>query len=403
MSAEADQVTYFENVDKMLDTYVFETDEEKQSFMESVESEILRSIRENKTVLLHHIMSRVIEKFIRVMAETQRLQVFLILQGKWMYLAEKPASSYVLETLIKTCETPSVLASVANEVLRDDPKARLVWSRTGSHVVRALITRLVAEAEECNECSVALQSACQTIMSHLTLRRKSALLRTFPVAVLCLMIQHVDEVVKATEAMLSDQETLELLVWSPIGSRVVQSVLEKDYEGSCDIVFPSSTVVQSMLGDISSMRVVATGLRHAPAGKLFTKLWKKVAPCLPVALNRHYYLIITSVLDRSEEDPAVTKSILDILEERMKSESSGTTYHTVAHYLLASPTLSYAKAAPAPGNPEDGEGGEEGGESRYHRGSNTPLRYGSLILAGLLKTSVKESVALASVPSDVVR
>ena len=77
----AQQVSYFENIDTLLDGYPFESPETESSFVDSVLSEILNAIRENKTVLTHHVMGRVVERVVKMMSEAQLQQVFLALQG----------------------------------------------------------------------------------------------------------------------------------------------------------------------------------------------------------------------------------------------------------------------------------------------------------------------------------
>eukprot|EP00760_Papus_ankaliazontas_P021150 PhM_4_TR18645/c0_g1_i2/m.23225 len=356
--AKQAQVDYFENVDAMLETYTFETDESKSAFVDSVLSEILNAVRENKTVLTHNVMSRVVERVVHLMSEEQIQKFYLVLQGKLLYLADRPAASYVLETLIKRAPH-NVVQAIAEEVIVNDVKARLVWSKTGSHVVRALVTCLQQYDDKAT-----LGDCASVIFAQLKKSRHAMLMRTFPVAVTLVLFDALPSCVAGfCETVLDDETTLESLLTHPIGSRIVQGIVQHAPECLADI-FSSKKTLRRLSLDPVGMRVVASLIKYADAETAhayFVTLESRFEKII-AAKN---FVVLRAFLERV--DVSIAEELWDSLEQlrQQKSKSQtdddvdaeGTTnkkgnkkaqkkkdatqegdkYFSVAHYLLGSP------------------------------------------------------------------
>ena len=246
-----DQVDYFQNVHRILSSHLFSTEEEKKSFLDTVWGEVLQYIREDKTFLLNKDIALAIEHLIQHgMTIEQQLCVFTALSGHWYFLSERSTSSFLVESLVEQCEDENSLLSIVREIILEDPKLLLLWSKTGSFVLRTVIRKLHHFSSCCAETfsspseehpihvSKDAWTMCQEKMLLIYTKKGYVMYRhRYSSPVLILFLELADEHFsnRIAESMINwmctaGSHTLTTLVCHPIACRVVEVVLRIRYE-----------------------------------------------------------------------------------------------------------------------------------------------------------------------------
>ena len=172
--------------------------------------------------------------------------------------------------------------------------------------------------------------------------------------------------IQVATTCLDDERVLRQLAVHPVGSRVIQAVLERRY-ALHENLLSTPQQVASLSGDPAGMRVVATAVKVSPDGEPFKALWKRVKKCLPDIIAARHFIIPLAALQRSNPpEEKVLKDLTSFFHGMLSAE-----YYGLPHLLLASDLFIH---------PVSG------------------IRFGPQLLMFFL-----DDTGMASVPSDTIR
>ena len=377
-SLRQDQVEYLQNCSNILSNHCFDDVDEKNSFVDGVLVELLRNLRENKLYFSHKSVTQTLEQIISSgLSSSQESSIFVALAGLWGILSERPVASFALEALVRHCSERNNIIAVAKEVIINEPKLNLAWTRCGSYILRAILQKMRSmfkDETNVSDENISITDSwfkcVEVVLARLSAKR-SMWQNRYSGPLLCVFIE-LQTSPKPTQTMsrilLEHISTGGLpplieLATHPISSHIVELLLQRHYltfltafsdhgrvtleNGSENSSIQTkdmsddNVIIKSMqrgmlarlaLND-AGMRVLAAIIRGAPTERVVKRLWRagisphvssmlanrNFAPILELFRRRDFLLNIYRVIGLLND--VDEKTISDLQEERSRQES----------------------------------------------------------------------------------
>ena len=320
-----DLLTYFANIANCLEGS--DAPVSNSEVLESVSNEILRALRASFALFTDDELSKRVEKVVYHLQSAHVQKIWVLLNGSFFSLSEGSASSYVLQALIARCEDIQCLCSMGNElIMEDSTKVRLVWSKSGSHVIKSLLEQVEKEYLKITDFAVKEETSdtvlswCKVICTSLQAKQFRAMSNQSPLTVLLTLskigrafpgiLKNLLEIF-FKDSKVTPYEFFQHVISSNLSSRFIESLLAADYEVTMKNVFHCEDMISSeaYLGNFFEKMPLEKPLMHilskmvhlAPMQGDFSLpfIWKIIISKYgEMMINKCLYGVFFSLLDR---------------------------------------------------------------------------------------------------------
>ena len=380
-----DLLTYFSNIANCLAG--FSADEsQKSALLDPVVEELLRCLRSSHAVFSDDDLSKNVEKIVQNFAQNHVRKIWASLNGKFLGLGEGRASSFILQALLTKCNDFDCLIALGGELISEDSiKLRLMWSKSGTHVLKSLLEHMeqlyiqIADLHEKEKVANAVHGWCKTICAGIEGKEARALRKSSPIFVLMAMskisrsfpgiLNLLLECFFGNRSVRNQRIMLEQIISNTASCRFAESLLDADFDLTMKRMF-------SAKGSVDDMQNIRQMLRDYPLEKPIMHIFSRIVRLSPAEgafstssmwgltmemygeqmVKSGLYGIFFSLFERAissfdddaadEEDIANHKlfyrayqEVSDLLQKAWRKANekgeNGAQFHSLTHYLLS--------------------------------------------------------------------